>query len=164
MKRKRYDRMEIGVGALGLGAAALWAVTGSAGVDVGSVPLAEVFRWSGVVLLLQGFARDVAILVRRRLGRGAPGAEGPPKRGWWICLESTLGLVLLGQALLLGALGAGEAAPIALPWAGWLALLAAWWLFGYATREVVMEVRRDPDHLNLLVGRRSPARVPAATE
>jgi len=33
--------------------------------------------------------------------------------------------------------------------------VAVWWCVGFAVREVVFEVRRDPDHLNLLIGPRA---------
>lgn len=149
--RTGYDKFELGVGAAGLAAAAVAWVAFPAPFSL-SVP--DLFRWSGVALLLQGFVRDLGILARRRAGAVSP-HKGPPKRGWWICFESTLGLFLIGQSLLLLALGTGTAVQVVLPAAAWVALLSLWWFFGYATRELVLELRRDPDHLNLLIGRPS---------
>lgn len=140
--RSRYDTFELGIAALGFAAAAMLAAIPT---PVYTLSTAELFRWFGVALLAQGFVRDVHILLTRR--RADPGAE---KRGLWICVESTLGLFLIGQGLLLDALGAGGS--LRLPPAVWVAMAAAWWLFGYTTRELVLELRRDPDHLNLLVG------------
>lgn len=156
--KTHYDRFEVGAGAAGLAAAVLLWLLGTATAEY-ALPLAALLRWAGVALLAQGFVRDVTILLRRRRERLAMGASGAapalPRQGWWICFESTLGLLLIGQGLLLLVLGAGTAAALALPVPAWIALFSAWWLFGYATREAVFELRRDPDHLNLWVG---PAR------
>jgi hypothetical protein len=142
-----YDRFEVGVAALGLVAAAGLALAGGARPSVG---LPDVLRWAGVLLLVQGLFRDVTILVRRRREPADPHA----RRGWLICVESTLGLALIALAWLMAWGGADRA--VTLPLAGWTLLAALWWAFGYATRELVLELRRDPDHLNLLIGR--PAR------
>ncbi len=153
--RTSYDRLEIGVGTAGILVAALLSATvpGSR-----AVAWMDVFRWSGALLLAQGFLRDVVILLRRR--RGDTAEEGPEKRGWWICVESTVGLLLIGQAGLL--VLAGGSGALRLPLGGWAFLLSMWWLFGYATRELVLKLKRDPDHVNLLIGFRGPP-IPAET-
>jgi hypothetical protein len=144
-----YERFEVAVAALGLAAAAAVAFASTARPSMG---LPDVLRWAGVLLLVQGFFRDIVILARRR--REPPGAEA--RRGWLICVESTLGLVLIALSGLL--IWGGADRVVSLPLAGWTLLAAAWWAFGYAMREMVLELRRDPDHLNLLIGR--PSRSP----
>ncbi|CAN5185967.1 hypothetical protein BH23GEM4_BH23GEM4_23470 [soil metagenome] len=140
--RTPYDKLEIGVCAGGLAAAAVAALAlpGGRALSVG-----ELLRIAGVMLLLQGFARDVMILLRRR---DFPGGE--TRQRMLICVESTVGLLLIAESLLLAWTGGGRM--VSLPAAGWLLLASGWWLFGWATRELVLELRRDPDHLNLLVG------------
>ncbi|MDB4950632.1 MAG: hypothetical protein JWM27_3281 [Gemmatimonadetes bacterium] len=139
-----YDRFEVGVAVAGALAAAGLAVAAPGRLVVG---MPDLLRWGGVFLLVQGFFRDVVILVRRRREARNPAMPS----GFLICVESTLGLVLIGVAWLLAWAGGDRA--LALPPAAWLALAAAWWAFGYATREMVLELRRDPDHMNLLIGR-----------
>ncbi|HET6763905.1 MAG TPA: hypothetical protein VFH27_09535 [Longimicrobiaceae bacterium] len=142
--RSSYDRFEVvtGVGAV-LVSAVLWMLP--AGRHVGAVLLADVFRWGGVILLVQGFFRDIHILLtRRRAGRDEA------RVGLWICVESTLGLLLIAQGIGLFLLEVPTL--VRLPVAAWCLGLAAWWLFGYATRDLILELRRDPDHLSLLVG------------
>ena len=139
-----YDRFEVTMAALGLAAAGALAVAGGARP---SLSLPDLMRWAGVMLLVQGFFRDVVILVRRR--RETPDENA--RRGFLICVESTLGLALIALSWLLAWGGADRV--VTLPLAGWTLLAAAWWAFGYATRELVLELRRDPDHLNLLIGR-----------
>lgn len=114
-----------------------------------SLPASAVFRNAGVVMLLQSLARDVYLLASGR----AAAAGGTPRRGWFVCVESVLGLGLVMQGLLLWALG--TQARIALPPAAWALTALMWWVIGYAVRDVVFEVRRDPDHLNLLIGPRA---------
>lgn len=109
---------------------------------------AAVFRDAGILILLQSLVRDVYLLASGR----AAARGGTPRRGWFLCVESALGLALVAQGLLLWALG--TEARVALPPAGWGVAAALWWCVGYAVREVVCEVRRDPDHLNLLIGPR----------
>jgi hypothetical protein len=139
-----YDRFEVTVALLGVAAATVAALTTAERPAMG---LPEVLRWAGVLLLVQGFFRDVVILARRR--KEVPDPEA--RRGWLICVESTLGLVLIALSGLMVWGGADRV--VTLPLAGWMLLAAAWWAFGYATREMVLELRRDPDHLNLLIGR-----------
>jgi len=142
--RSSYDRFELVTGiAAVLGAAVLWMLP--AGRQPGAVLVADVFRWGGVILLVQGFFRDIHILLtRRRAGRDES------RVGLWICVESTLGLLLIAQGI--GLLLLDVPNVVRLPLAAWVLALAAWWLFGYATRDLVLELRRDPDHLSLLVG------------
>jgi hypothetical protein len=81
--RSSYDRFELaaGGGAL-LVSAVLWMLP--AGREVAPVLLANVLRWGGVILLVQGLFRDVHILLtRRRAGRDEA------RVGLWICVEST---------------------------------------------------------------------------
>lgn len=141
--RTSYDKLEVGICVSGLLAALVATLTLRGGY---AVSVGELLRIAGVMLLLQGFARDVVILLRQRR-HGA--AAGETRRGLLICVESTVGLLLIGESLLLA--WTGDAQWVSLPPAGWLLLASGWWCFGYATRELVLELRRDPDHLNLLV-------------
>jgi hypothetical protein len=100
---------------------------------------------AGVLTLLQSLMRDLYLLATRR---AAP--RDGARQGWFLCVESALGLALVLQGLLLGGLGA--AATATLPAVIWAAIVAGWWLVGCAVREVVFEVRRDPNHMTLLIG------------
>jgi hypothetical protein len=112
------------------------------------VSVADVFRDAGILMLLQSLVRDVYLLASGR----AAGANGTPRRGWFLCVESALGLGLVCQGVLLWALGTPTV--VALPAAAWAGCVLVWWWVGYAVREVVFEIRRDPHHLNLLIGPR----------
>lgn len=141
--RTLYHRIELTVGV------AMVLVSPLAGRFLPSVidiHVADVFRWSGILILGQSLVRDVVLLVfYRDLIQGKP-VHG----GLLICLESTLGAGLIGVYLALYLMGAE----------GWIHLDARLatlitgliWLFGYFSRDVVLEMRRDPNHLNLVLG------------
>ncbi|MGH8751623.1 MAG: hypothetical protein ACREUV_07940 [Burkholderiales bacterium] len=140
-----YEKLE-----LGAGIAAFCA--GLALLVLTQVPLSvwipDVFKWAGVALLLQSLMRDLYLLTFQRalLQKTSGAAQKAP----WICLESTLGIVLMLIYALLFALDTrGEAMLSA---AQVVLLLSLWWLFGYGIREVVMEFKTEPNHLNLVVG------------
>lgn len=109
------------------------------------------------VLLGQGLVRDLRVIRARRRSPMDPAekaaralaAEARGGARYNLCLESTLGLLLLALALVLvllpdGALGR-------LP-AGWgLAAAGVVMTFGWATRDVVLTLRRVEDHYDLPV-------------
>jgi hypothetical protein len=65
-------------------------------------------------------------------------------------VESTLGAGLLGLCLLLSLLGGGGQVQCPL----WAVLSAAVgiWFAGFLTRDLVVQIHRDPDHLAILIG------------
>ncbi len=137
-----YTRSEIGIG-IGLLAAG-GVMTGIGGPSI-TMGVTDVYRWLGVTLLGQGLLRDLAILatVRRR---GAACAC----RSTALCLESLLGLALVGVHLSLLALGATGAVTLG---TGLVLLVAGgWWLLGTMLKDVVLEARREPDHLAVVIG------------
>lgn len=144
--RSSYDRLELTLGAAGLVGAA---VIAAGSPLVHTQELTNLLLLSAVLLLLQGFLRDLYLLRSGRWSRHSGG-----RRGWFLCMESTLGLFLLGQAALLSAIRADVS--VQLPVSGWMLLLSLWWLFGYSIRDFVLELRRDPNHFNLLIGRPEP--------
>ncbi len=101
---------------------------------------------AGVVLLATGLARDLTRIVL--LARPIPTAPDRHPGAMRLCLESTLGLgaVAIGLAWWLWA------APVAAPWSvGALALpLAAVAAFGHLTRNLVLVVRAEPSHRNVV--------------
>jgi hypothetical protein len=148
--RTRFDRVETGAAALGLAASAAAAVLSARHA---ALSVADVFRYAGVMMLLQSLFRDVYLLATRRADAGAQA-----RRGWFICAESALGAALIAQGLFLFALGVENL--VTLHVAAWGALASLWVLTGYAIRSLVFEAKLDPDHLNLLIGR--PFQRPAA--
>ncbi len=112
-----------------------------------AVWIPDLFKWAGAALLMQSLLRDLYLVSTQELFPRKPAA--PPRAGSWICLESGLGIALLLVYALLASLGtAGE---VRMTTARATALLSAWWLFGYAIKDLVLELRREPDHLNLIV-------------
>jgi len=107
---------------------------------------ASLFRWIGVALLGRGLLRDLVILTFYRKSLLPP----ETKRGFWLCLESSLGLCLIGLYFLIDVLGGHLAANFQIRHL--LLLFAITWLFGYVTRDLVLELQRDPNHLNLVFG------------
>lgn len=151
--RSTYDRFEITLFAGGLLASAAALVLPPARIALGVVDL---FRWGGVLLLVQGLFRDLYLL-RARTARAETS-----RVGLWLCVESGVGLLLLAQSFAFAALGVMQ--QVALPLAAWTLVVCLWWGFGYATRDLVMELKRDPDHLNLWLGiPRAPRTARAAT-
>jgi hypothetical protein len=134
-----YQRLEPALAPL-VGVAVLLAARGPLTLSVSRICVL-----AGLLTLLQSLVRDVYLLATRR---GAP--RDGARQGWFLCVESALGLALVLQGLFLGAVGA--TATLSLASLAWAAAAALWWLVGYAVREVVFEVRRDPNHMNLLIG------------
>jgi hypothetical protein len=103
--------------------------------------------WAGVALLGAGLARDLA-----RVTLGAPrGVTMPDPHPGELrtCLESTLGLgaVAVGLAWLLS--GAGHA-PVLVPVGGIVLALGAVAGFGHLTRNLVLVLRHEPGHRNVI--------------
>lgn len=143
--KSAYDRIEVGVGLLGLLSVPFifWKTQHLVEVNV-----EDVFKWSGILLLGQGLLRDIVLLTfyRELLKQ----KNGENKKGLWICVESTLGALFVLIYLLL--LGAGAELKFEFSPGVWVLGIVCCWLFGYATREFILELKRDPNHLNLVVG------------
>jgi hypothetical protein len=154
-RRTFYQSFEltIGFGALaGAGLAWFFPVRNIA-VEPG-----DFLRYAGLALLLQGLARDVVLLVFYREKLAA--ADDAPRAGAWICLESTLGLGLVALSALFAVFDVRGTMLLS---TRVLALLGAlWWLFGYATRDYILELRKETNHLNLLVSLRPGKTRPTA--
>ncbi len=153
VRRTLYQNLELGLGMAALaGAGLMWFFPArQLGVEAG-----DFLRYAGLALLLQGLVRDVVLLVfhRRRLAA----TDDAPRAGAWICLESTLGLGLIALSALCAAFDVRGTLVLS---TRVLALLGAlWWLFGYATRDYLIELRKETDHLNLLVSFRPAAKKP----
>jgi hypothetical protein len=124
----------------------------SASVTVGALLLA-----ASCLLLLQGLVRDLWRLSQRR----REVTSGPVRTALCLCAESTVGVagVVAGLALLGSPIGA--AVPLNPMIAG--GLTAGVLAFGFAIRDLVVEarpfrIRRERDHLNLVVGWRRAER------
>jgi hypothetical protein len=103
---------------------------------------------AGVALLGAGLARDLA-----RLALGEPrGAAAPDPHPGELrtCLESTLGLgaVAVGLAW---RFGGGGSALVAVAVGGGVLALAAVAAFGHLTRNLVLVLRHEPGHRNVIV-------------
>ncbi|MCB1042311.1 MAG: hypothetical protein KDC35_05215 [Acidobacteria bacterium] len=137
-----YHRIELGLGLLMLLASPFGSYLGAGH----SWPITDVFRWSGVLILAQGLLRDVVLLV---FYRHLIVAERAPS-GFLICVESTVGAGLIGVYLLL--FGMGAQGDITISNSVLLAVSGCLWLFGYFTRDFVLEMRKEENHLNLVLG------------
>lgn len=107
---------------------------------------------AGVVLLGAGLVRDLA-----RLALEVPRepAADPHPGELRTCLESTLGLGAVGAGLAWWLWGA-RGAPVSLPVGGLVLALAAVAAFGHLTRNLVLVLRHEPAHRNVIF--RSPPR------
>ncbi len=113
-------------------------------------PLWLVVLCVSALLLLQSLLRDVAILVRFRR---APNPE-PPKTAQCFCLESTVGLtgVIAGAALV----GLGCSSRVNISHVAFSLTVAATMALSFGIKDLVITwnplgLRRDKDHLNLIV-------------
>ena len=138
-----YQRLELGFGlaALAFGLSLTFFPMGNH-----QLPLGVLLKWLGVALLVQGLIRDSVLLLFHR--RQMNPKQG--RRGMLICIESTLGVGLIGLYFLLNA---GEGQPfLNLGTRELILLFSLTWLFGYFSRDWVLELRKDPNHLNLVFG------------
>lgn len=110
----------------------------------------RMFQFSGILLLAQGLARDLVLLTfyRHRLLRQSEAKKGP-----WICVESTIGAGLIAMYLLLDFMGVTGTTTLSAPMGATLA--AGIWWFGFLTRDHILELKKEPNHLNLVFGFRS---------
>jgi hypothetical protein len=102
---------------------------------------------AGVALLGAGLARDLA-----RLALEAPrvAATADPHPGELrTCLESTLGLGAVAVGLAWRVWGA-DSAPVLVPAGGVVLALAAVAAFGHLTRNLVLVLRHEPGHRNVI--------------
>lgn len=103
---------------------------------------------AGVVLLGAGLARDLS-----RLALAAPRGAGPADANpgeLRMCLESTLGLGAVALGLGWRSWGGGSP-PVPLPVGGLVLALAAVAAFGHLTRNLVLVLRHEPAHRNVIV-------------
>ena len=150
-----YQKLELGFGlaALAFGVSLTFFSTGNHQLSLGVL-----LKWLGVALLVQGLMRDTVLLLFHR--RQMNPKQG--RRGMLICIESTLGVGLIGFYFLLNAaegqlllnLGTREL----------ILLFSLTWLFGYFSRDWVLELRKDPNHLNLVFGLPKPKNRPPSTQ
>ena len=102
---------------------------------------------AGVVLLGAGLARDLARLALEE-PRG-PATADPRPGELRTCLESTLGLGAVAAGLAWRAWGV-DRAPAPLPVGGLVLALAAVAVFGHLTRNLVLVLRHEPAHRNVI--------------
>jgi len=131
---------------------AWWLSAGWCAVTHGPVwmlSISDLFRGAGVLLLAQGLARDLVILAIQAMGRRRSAHAGP-RRMLCLCVESTVGSALIVICIVLAALGMHER--VGLSATVVLGGCAALWSFGYLSRDLVLQVHREPDHL-MIIGR-----------
>jgi hypothetical protein len=103
--------------------------------------------WAGVALLGAGLARDLARLALEAPRVAAP--DDPHPGELRTCLESTLGLGAVAVGLAWRVWGAGGA-PVLVPAGGVVLALAAVAAFGHLTRNLVLVLRHEPGHRNVI--------------
>ncbi len=101
---------------------------------------------AGVVLLAVGLARDLARIALE----GRPVAIAPDRHPGELrlCLESTLGLGAVGAGLAWRFGAASAAGPVSV--GGLVLVMAAVAALGHLTRNLVVVVRREPAHHNVV--------------
>jgi len=102
---------------------------------------------AGVALLASGLARDLARLALRE--PRAVTTPDPHPGELRTCLESTLGLGAVAAGLAWRFWGAGGA-PVLVPVGGVVVALAAVAGFGHLTRNLVLVLRHEPGHRNVV--------------
>jgi len=115
--------------------------------------ISDLFRGAGVLLLAQGLLRDLGLLAIQARSRRAAApavAAAAPQRMRCLCVESTLGSALIGICIVLAALGMHER--VGLSAAVVLGGCASLWSVGYLSRDLVLQVHREPDH-RMIIGR-----------
>jgi hypothetical protein len=103
--------------------------------------------WAGVALLGAGLARDLARLALEP-PRAAATADAHPGEVR-TCLESPLGLGAVAVGLAWRFWGASSA-PVGVPAGGVMLALAAVASFGHLTRNLVLVLRHEPGHRNVI--------------
>ncbi len=113
-------------------------------------PIWQIVLGVSTLLLLQSLLRDVAILLRTR--RSA--LNEPRKEAQCFCLESTVGLtgVIVGAALV----GLGSSTDVAISRWDFFLAVAGTMALSFIVKDLVISwqplgVRREKDHLNLIV-------------
>jgi hypothetical protein len=116
----------------------------------GTLPLWQIVLGVSALLLAQSLARDVAILLRTRY----PASNEPRKEAQCFCMESTIGATGIVAAAVL----AGLAASMQVTMGRWECFLVAagTMTLGFLIKDLVISwkpfgVRREKDHLNLIV-------------
>jgi len=107
------------------------------------------FALGALILLVQGFFRDLYLLYRQR----TVDKNAPRKRMKCMCLESTLGMAGIGAGIVLTLVLPDVAFGITR--LGWSALVATIMVFGFCTKDIVItwkpfSIRRDPGHMNII--------------
>ena len=115
-----------------------------------ALPMGHLVLFASALLLLQSLVRDVVILL---LQRRAP-RSGTVRRARCMCLESTFGAAGVLAGLLVSLTAVRTAAELTS--LTWTVVVAAVLLAGFAMREHILtwwplRVKRDPDHLNIIV-------------
>jgi hypothetical protein len=114
------------------------------------LPLWQIVLGLSALLLAQSLMRDIAILLRRRRAESTE----PPKEAQCFCLESTVGATGMLAAALLAGVASGTKVVLN-HWEFFLAV-AGIMVISFIIKDVVIAwkpfgVRREPDHLNLIV-------------
>ncbi len=115
-----------------------------------TVAIGSLVAVSAILLLLQGFVRDLWLRHEQRRQKHPAALE----EAHCMCLESTLGLtsILVGVALTV----VGFDRPLALSRGAWPVLAAAIWTLGFGIRDVVLQwrpwaIRRVRNHGSIVV-------------
>jgi hypothetical protein len=110
------------------------------------VALGDLLLASAIVLLMQGFVRDIG---RWRSARAAAREGAGVARVTCVCVESTIGVCAIAAGAVLSL--AWTSLRVGMPAIAWPASFAAVGAFGFFTRDLVLDwkqwrVRREGDH------------------
>ena len=138
----------------------LWALDRSAALRIAPETL---LKGAAVIVFLQGLLRDLMMIARRRHAMSSENGEKlrPAMADFFweinLCLESTVGLILLGFAITCAFLPV-DLPPTIVSRGTLLTAAGMILLIGWSTRDWVLTVKHVPDHYGLPVWRRGTAR------
>ncbi|WOO40838.1 hypothetical protein [Rubellicoccus peritrichatus] len=124
-------------------------VYGANSVLPGSLQLGWACALAALILLFQGFIRDLYLLYLQKTME----KNNPKRRMKCMCLESTLGMLGILAGIILALFLPDVEFPIN-RW-GWTGFVSSMMLFGFLGKDLVVfwkpfAIRRDPDHANII--------------
>ena len=115
-----------------------------------NVGVGQLLLWASALLLFQGLMRDLFLLARQK----RTNRPGPRREARCMCVESTAGVIGIVVGLVM--IGAATDRKVVLDRWTWSLLAMGSMAVGFAIKDYVVEwrpwrVRREPDHLNVIV-------------
>ena len=115
-----------------------------------NVSVGQLLLWASALLIFQGLMRDLFLLARQKRAVH----PGPRREARCMCVESTAGVIGIVVGLVM--IGVATDQQVVLDRWTWSLLTVGSMAVGFAIKDYVVEwrpwrVRREPDHLNVIV-------------